>query len=102
MITPALIAGTFVCVPPGVVHAYQFHSHYSQFMGPIAPAGWDRFFDFTGTPYAGPAYPQVDDSPPPFAKFGANGTEICALLPKIGSVIDDYLMATKNAAAVPA
>ena len=40
-------------------------------MGPIAPAGWDRFFDFTGTPYDGPAYPQVDDSPPPFAKFGA-------------------------------
>jgi quercetin dioxygenase-like cupin family protein len=54
-----------------VLHAYQFHGHYSQFMGPIAPAGWDRFFDFTGTPYAGPAYPQVDDSPPPFAKFGA-------------------------------
>ncbi|HUO70924.1 MAG TPA: quercetin 2,3-dioxygenase, partial [Solirubrobacteraceae bacterium] len=35
------------------------------------PAGWDRFFDFTGSPYAGPAYPQVDPSPPPFEKFGA-------------------------------
>ena len=58
-------------VPAGVLHAYQFHGHYSQFMGPIAPAGWDRFFDFTGSPYAGPAYPQVDDSPPLFAKFGA-------------------------------
>ena len=58
-------------VPAGVLHAYQFHSHYSQFMGPIAPAGWDRFFDFTGTPYAAPAYPQVDPSPPPFEKFGA-------------------------------
>ncbi len=63
--------GDVASVPPGVLHAYQFHSHYSQFMGPIAPAGWDRFFDFTGTPYAGSAYPQVDDSPPPFAKFGA-------------------------------
>jgi hypothetical protein len=28
----------------------------------------------------------------PFAKFGANGTEICALLPKIGSVIDDICL----------
>ena len=63
--------GDVASVPAGVLHAYQFHGHYSQFMGPIAPAGWDRFFDFTGTPYAGPAYPQVDDSPPPFAKFGA-------------------------------
>src|SRR5579884_256414 len=66
-----LTPGDVASVPPGVVHAYQFHSHYSQFMGPIAPAGWDRFFDFTGTPYAGPAYPQVDPSPPPFEKFGA-------------------------------
>ena len=63
--------GDVASVPAGVLHAYQFHGHYSQFMGPIAPAGWDRFFDFTGSPYAGPAYPQVDDSPPPFAKFGA-------------------------------
>lgn len=63
--------GDVASVPPGVVHAYQFHGHYSQFMGPIAPAGWDRFFDFTGTPYDGPAYPQVDPSPPPFEKFGA-------------------------------
>jgi len=47
--------GDVASVPAGVLHAYQFHSHYSQFMGPIAPAGWDRFFDFTGTPYAGPA-----------------------------------------------
>jgi quercetin dioxygenase-like cupin family protein len=63
--------GDIASVPAGVVHAYQFHSHYSQFMGPIAPAGWDRFFDFTGSPYGGPAYPQVDPSPPPFDKFGA-------------------------------
>jgi quercetin 2,3-dioxygenase len=62
--------GDVASVPAGVLHAYQFHGHYNQFMGPIAPAGWDRFFDLTGTPYAGPAYPQVDNSPPPFAKFG--------------------------------
>jgi quercetin 2,3-dioxygenase len=62
--------GDVASVPAGVLHAYQFHGHYSQFMGPIAPAGWDRFFDLTGTPFAGPAYPQVDNSPPPFAKFG--------------------------------
>jgi quercetin dioxygenase-like cupin family protein len=66
-----LSPGDVASVPPGVVHAYQFHDHHSQFMGPIAPAGWDRFFDFTGTPYPGPAYPQVDPSPPPFEKFGA-------------------------------
>ena len=66
-----LAPGDVASVPAGVVHAYQFHSHYSQFMGPIAPAGWDRFFDFTGSQYAGPAYPQVDPSPPPFEKFGA-------------------------------
>jgi quercetin 2,3-dioxygenase len=66
-----LTPGDVASVPAGVLHAYQFHDHYSQFMGPIAPAGWDRFFDFTGTPYAGPAYPQIDPSPPPFAKFGA-------------------------------
>jgi hypothetical protein len=28
----------------------------------------------------------------PFAKFGASGTEICALLPNIGSVIDDICL----------
>jgi quercetin dioxygenase-like cupin family protein len=66
-----LYPGDVASVPAGVLHAYQFHGHYSQFMGPIAPAGWDRFFDFTGTPYAGPAYPLLDNSPPPFAKFGA-------------------------------
>jgi quercetin 2,3-dioxygenase len=66
-----LTPGDVASVPAGVLHAYQFHDHYSQFMGPIAPAGWERFFDFTGTPYAGPAYPQVDPSPPPFEKFGA-------------------------------
>jgi quercetin dioxygenase-like cupin family protein len=66
-----LYPGDVASVPPGVVHAYQFHGHYSQFVGPIAPAGWERFFDLTGSPYAGPAYPLLDPSPPPFEKFGA-------------------------------
>jgi quercetin 2,3-dioxygenase len=66
-----LTPGDVASVPAGILHAYQFHDHFSQFMGPISQAGWDRFFDFTGTPYAGPAYPQMDPSPPPFAKFGA-------------------------------
>ena len=66
-----LYPGDVASVPPGLVHAYQFHGHYSQFMGPIAPAGWERFFDFCGSPYPGPAYPQHDPSPPPFDKFGA-------------------------------
>jgi quercetin 2,3-dioxygenase len=66
-----LLPGDIASVPAGVVHAYQFHEHYSQFMGPIVPAGWDRFFDFCGTPYAGPAFPKVDPSPPPIDKFAA-------------------------------
>ncbi|MFZ0090923.1 MAG: quercetin 2,3-dioxygenase [Solirubrobacteraceae bacterium] len=70
-VSRVLTPGDVASVPPGALHAYQFLSHYSQFVGPIAPAGWDRFFDFTGTPYPGPAYPQVDPSPPPFDKFGA-------------------------------
>jgi quercetin dioxygenase-like cupin family protein len=66
-----LYPGDIASVPPHVVHAYRFDEHYSQFMGPIVPAGWDRFFDFCGTPYAGPAYPKVDPLPPPVEKFGA-------------------------------
>lgn len=89
--------GDVASVPPGVLHAYQFHGHYSQFMGPIAPAGWDRFFDFTGSPYDGPAYPQVDPSPPPFAKFGAAEAKFAmkydpeAPYPEVGSGPDDTL-----------
>lgn len=63
--------GDIGSAPPGSVHAYQLLGHYSEFLGPIVPSGWDRFFDFTGSPYPGPAYPQVDPSPPPFEKFGA-------------------------------
>jgi len=66
-----LTPGDVASVPPGSVHAYALLEHYSEFLGPIVPSGWDRFFDFTGSPYAAPAYPQVDPSPPPFEKFGA-------------------------------
>jgi quercetin dioxygenase-like cupin family protein len=66
-----LSPGDMAVVPAGVVHAYQFHSHFSEFVGPITPGGWDRFFDFCGTPYEQPLYPTVDASPPPFEKFGA-------------------------------
>ena len=65
-----LTPGDLASVPAGVRHAYQALDHFSMFMGPIVPAGWDRFFDLCGTPYDGPAYPPVDPSPPPFAKFG--------------------------------
>jgi quercetin dioxygenase-like cupin family protein len=65
-----LTPGDFASVPHGVRHAYQSLDHCSMFMGPIVPAGWDRFFDLCGTPYDGPAYPPVDPSPPPFEKFG--------------------------------
>lgn len=65
-----LSPGDMAVVPPGAVHAYQFHSHFSEFVGPITPGGWDRFFDLCGTPYDAPAFPPEDNSPPPFAKFG--------------------------------
>ncbi|MCW2986776.1 MAG: cupin protein [Conexibacter sp.] len=65
-----LSPGDMAVVPAGTTHAYQFHSHFSEFMGPITPGGWDRFFDLTGTPYDAPAFPPEDNSPPPFAKFG--------------------------------
>jgi quercetin dioxygenase-like cupin family protein len=70
-VSRVLTPGGFASVPPGAVHAYQLLDHGSMFMGPIVPAGWDTFFAFTGSPYDGPMYPAVDDSPPPFAKFGA-------------------------------
>ncbi|MCW2996089.1 MAG: cupin protein [Conexibacter sp.] len=65
-----LSPGDVGVVPAGTLHAYQFHSTFSEFVGPITPGGWDRFFDLTGTPYDGPAFPAHDPSPPPFAKFG--------------------------------
>ena len=62
--------GDFGYVPPGTLHAYQLRGHYSTFVGPVVPGGWDRFFDLTGEPYASAAYPQGPKGPPPFEKFG--------------------------------
>ena len=45
-----LYPGDFGYVPPGAVHAYQLQGHYSTFVGPVVPGGWDRFFDLTGEP----------------------------------------------------
>lgn len=70
-----LTPGDIAIVPAGTVHAYRLVDHNSMFMGPITPGGWDRFFDFCGTPYSEPLYPPVDDSPPPFEKFGAAQTK---------------------------
>jgi quercetin dioxygenase-like cupin family protein len=62
--------GDFGSIPPGTLHAYQLRGHASTFVGPIVPGGWDRFFDLTGEPYAGAAFPAGPKGPPPFEKFG--------------------------------
>jgi quercetin dioxygenase-like cupin family protein len=62
--------GDFGYVPPGTLHAYQLRGHYSTFVGPVVPGGWDRFFDLTGEPFPGPAFPQGPKGAPPFEKFG--------------------------------
>jgi quercetin 2,3-dioxygenase len=66
-----LTPGGIAVAPAGTIHAYRLVDHNSMFMGPITPGGWDRFFDFCGTPYSEPLFPPVDPSPPPFEKFGA-------------------------------
>jgi len=71
-----LVPGDLGVVPARTLHAFQFHSAYSQFMGPITPGGWDRFFDLTGTPFSTAAFPPVDPSPPPFEKFGRAEAEL--------------------------
>jgi quercetin 2,3-dioxygenase len=65
-----LAPGDFGFIPPGTLHAYQLRGHHSEFVGPIVPGGWDRFFDLTGEPFAGACFPQGPPGPPPFAKFG--------------------------------
>src|SRR3954447_5692667 len=65
-----LYPGDFGYIPPGTLHAYQLRGHFSTFVGPVVPGGWDRFFDLTGEPFAGAAFPQGPKGPPPFAKFG--------------------------------
>lgn len=67
--------GGFANVPRGTIHAYQFHDDDTEFMGPISPGGWERFFQFNGTPYKSPGYPPFDNSAPPFDKFKASETE---------------------------
>ncbi|MBS1844508.1 MAG: quercetin 2,3-dioxygenase [Actinobacteria bacterium] len=66
-----LAPGDIAIVPAGTLHAYATLAHDSMFMGPITPGGWDRFFDFCGSPYDQPLYPAVDAGPPPFEKLGA-------------------------------
>jgi quercetin dioxygenase-like cupin family protein len=65
-----LAPGDFGYIPPGTLHAYQLRGHHSTFVGPVVPGGWDRFFDLTGEPYAGPAFPTGPKGPPPFERFG--------------------------------
>lgn len=65
-----LAPGDFGSIPPGTLHAYQLRGHYSTFVGPVVPGGWDRFFDLTGEPFAGPGFPTGPKGPPPFEKFG--------------------------------
>src|SRR3954454_15673476 len=62
--------GDFGYIPPGTLHAYQLRGHHSTFVGPVVPGGWDRFFDLTGEPYSGAAFPRGPKGPPPFEKFG--------------------------------
>jgi quercetin 2,3-dioxygenase len=64
-----LYPGDFGYVPPGAVHAYQLRGHYSTFVGPVVPGGWDRFFDMTGEPFESAAFPRGPAGPPPFEKF---------------------------------
>src|SRR3954466_5283575 len=65
-----LYPGDFGYIPPGTLHAYQLRGHHSTFVGPVVPGGWDRFFDLTGEPFPGPAFPAGPKGPPPFEKFG--------------------------------
>lgn len=66
-----LYPGDFGYIPPTTLHAYQLRGHYSTFVGPVVPGGWDRFFDLCGEPFATAAYPAGGPKgPPPFEKFG--------------------------------
>src|ERR1700748_1092589 len=61
-----LAPGDFAYIPPGTLHAYQLQGNYSTFVGPVTPGGWDRFFDLTGEPYRGAAFPRGAEAPAPF------------------------------------
>lgn len=93
-----LAPGDFGFIPPGTLHAYQLRGHYSTFVGPIVPGGWDRFFDLTGEPYAAAAFPQGPKGPPPFEKFGRAEVEFkmkyrpdAQYAPARGDAADDTL-----------
>lgn len=62
--------GDFAYVAPGTAHAYGFLGNYTETVGMITPGGWEEFFVFTSNPYGGPAFPPVDQSPPPFERLG--------------------------------
>lgn len=57
--------GDAVSIPPGTVHSSQMLAHRTELLAPVVPPGWVRFLESFGPAYHGPAYPPVDDSPPP-------------------------------------
>ena len=59
-----LAPGDLASVPPNTVHQYQILGDNTEFIGLIIPGGWEEFFRFIGEPYAGPAWPLVDDRNP--------------------------------------
>src|SRR4051812_47672223 len=65
-----LMPGDFGYIPPGTLHPSQLRGHYTTFVGPVVPGGWDRFFDLCGEPYPDAGYPAGGPKgPPPFDKF---------------------------------
>lgn len=60
-----LTPGDVASVPPGTVHSLQMLDHYSEMLGPVVPWRWIRFSEMAAPGYEGPAYPPVDNSPPP-------------------------------------
>ena len=65
-----LNTGDFAYVAPGTPHAYGYVAPICETVGVITPGGWESFFTFTSTPYAGPMFPPVDHTPPPFERLG--------------------------------
>jgi quercetin 2,3-dioxygenase len=99
-----LAPGDFGYIPPGTLHAYQLRGHYSTFVGPIVPGGWDRFFDLTGEPFPGPGFPTGPKGPPPFERFGRAEVEFnvkyrpdASYAPASAEAADDTLPADQRA-----
>jgi len=57
--------GDLASVPPGTAHSLQLLEHYTEMLGPVVPWQWIRFSEMAAPDYPRPAYPAVDDSPPP-------------------------------------